>query len=377
MVAVGFSGAEEIVAGVALVTVVGGYWIAFARRGAQREHARWLAARRAREARLAAASAALDDPAFDPETIHDAASEIFALGRALAQTGDTDGALAARPDGRAISFWARTHARWMARRKFHDTHPSVELLRVVNRPGETEDRAVVRVRCRPHGSISGLDERWTLGRQSGQWVLLSAEGDPLAKPVLDEPLIASESEDFDRLREQTMSELAHADMVPLGTPLGDLTSGTAPIERQLLDLSNIDSRFDLELVAGAIAQLVETWEGATTGASEPLYRLASARAAEQLLHPVAGTNLFLQDAEIQSWKPTALDLAAEPPRLTISLVVSAVRYLTDSRTLAHRGGAPGVRHTIPVAWTLVATTSTRVPWHLETTSNPASEIPVA
>jgi hypothetical protein len=265
----------------------------------------------------------------------------------------------------------------MARRKFHDTHPSVELLRVVNRPGETEDRAVVRVRCRPHGSISGLDERWTLGRQSGQWVLLSAEGDPLAKPVLDEPLIASESEDFDRLREQTMSELAHADMVPLGTPLGDLTSGTAPIERQLLDLSNIDSRFDLELVAGAIAQLVETWEGATTGASEPLYRLASARAAEQLLHPVAGTNLFLQDAEIQSWKPTALDLAAEPPRLTISLVVSAVRYLTDSRTLAHRGGAPGVRHTIPVAWTLVATTSTRVPWHLETTSNPASEIPVA
>lgn len=360
----------------ALAAVLGGYWIALAKRGAQRERARLLAAHRARAAHSVAVSAALDEPAFDPEQIRAATSQIFVLAKDLAQHGDTRG-LAGRSDRSAISVWAQSHAGWLAQRKYHDSDPSIELLRIVNRSGEHEDRAIVRVRLRSHASTTGLDERWTLGRRSGQWTLLSADGDPLAKSLLDEPMIAGESDDLDRLREQSMAELAQADRAPPGARLSELTSPKAPVERQLLDLATVDGRFDPELVDSGVRQLVETWEEATTGSPQPLHHLATKSACHDLLHPVAGANLILQDAELQGWKPTALDLTVQPPRLEISLEIAAIRYLADSTTLEHRAGARDLRHTLSLTWTFTATTAVQVPWRLDSSSNPASDIPGA
>lgn len=190
------------------VVVVGGIgvsWVAVAVRQARHERAELRAHERAHRARGAALEAAEEDPIFSPEQIKQSVVDALTFSQALRQAADT-GDLEGRPDAHLIAAWSRSRGSWLGGALEVVGEPSVDLLQVVNRERESEDRVVarvrVKVRCRnPTRSVDGivgdvgarhhahLDERWTLGRQGNRWMLFSVDGDPLAGPVLTAPLV--------------------------------------------------------------------------------------------------------------------------------------------------------------------------------------------
>jgi hypothetical protein len=262
--------------------------------------------------------------------------------------------------------------------------PSIELLRVVNRDDEAEDRVVVRVRVRVHcrhpreGLVAtrriNLDERWTLGRSGSRWILLSMGGDPLAGPVLAAPLVRSRADDTERLREESLAELGDAQKVGDDVELGDLVDKDEPPALALLDLSILDGRFLPALIAAQLAHLLDAWEEAVSGSEAPFKERASTQARSALLRPGRGTHLVIQDVVLKSWEPTSLDLSRRPPAIEVTLEVDAIRYVANGRGRGRAGNEKEPRRMV-LQWCLELTDSARAPWRLITSNNPAESIP--
>ena len=255
---------------------------------------------------------------------------------------------------------------------------------MVNRNDEEEDRIVVRVRlgiyCKhPRLGTLGahhahLDERWTFGRSGSCWILLSVGGDPLAGPVLTVPLIPTPSYDTERLREDSLADLANAQKVGEDVSLSDLVSADGFPAFALLDLSVVDSRFLPALIAAELAHLLDVWEGAVTGSEAPLEALASADARAASLRPGRGSRLVVRDAVLKSWEPTRLDLSGHPPAIEVTLDVEAVRYVVRGDGSAVAGNKTDPRR-MALTWILQLTDSARAPWRLAFSNNPAEAIP--
>jgi hypothetical protein len=385
MLSVSLSTVEEIAAVAGVVAVGGIAWLSFVRDRFVRRRAELREHRRARRAEAAAVEASLEDEAFAPELVRSIVGEVLAFAEDVWR--EVEPRTARRVDAGVIRFWARSLVAWLGTDLRLVGEPSVDFLRVINRPGEAEDRVVLRVRLRVHraGRVAigeprtvVVDERWTLGRADGEWMLLSIDSDPLAPRVLAGGLIPAEWADRERLREQSLAELGSADAVGEDTDLSGLVSPDAPPAQQLLDLSQIDGRFDRELLYASISHLVEAWEEACTGSQGPLAAVASPDAVGVLLHPPGGdrgNRLVLRDAEVEGWEPTSVLLSSRPARVEIRVTVSAVRYMIASLSGAHVGGSVEIRHEMPLEWTLALSTSSTRPWRLMHTSNPAKEIP--
>jgi len=259
----------------------------------------------------------------------------------------------------------------------------VDVLHVVNRGTEEEDRVVVRmhvwVRCGfPlglffHTRHVPLDERWTLGRIDRQWAVLSMSGDPLSGPVLSAPLVPNPSFDTARLNEQSLAELADAQKVGKGVDLSALVSPDEPPALALPDLSVVDGRFAPALIGAELGHLLEAWEEAVTGSEAPLEALTSANARTALLHPDGSTRLILRDAVLRSWKPTRLDLSRRPPSIEVALEVDAIRYVVTSGGSYRGGEDTGVKR-MDLTWTLELTEEAQSPWRLADCNNPAEAI---
>jgi hypothetical protein len=343
-----------------------------------------------RIATAAAAEAAEDDPVFSPEEIRRSVGDLFAFGEALWRSGDVSG-LKNRPDAHLVKAWARSRESWIGGGLEAVGQPSIDLLRVVNRGDEAEDRVVARVRLdvhckrpRPLGDdVFGklvarrrvqLDERWTLGRSENKWMLLSVDGDPLAGPVLTAPLIPTRSHDAQRLREESLAELASAEKVAKDVRLSDLVTADEQPALALLDLSILDGRFLPALIAAALAHLLEAWEEASTGSETPLEKLASSNARASLLHPEGDKRLIVRDAVLKSWEPTGLALSRSPPAVDVALAVDAIRYVATAEGDYLAGNAQRSHH-IALTWVLELADSAQTPWRLATSSNPAKDIP--
>ena len=347
-----------LAAGVAIC--LGGMWggLAYQRtRRAQRER---LAGRRGRRAEWAALEASLDDPEFDPELIRDAV---------LAFLGTRRFVPAVRVTGR----------------------PRVTILRVVNRPGEAEDRAIVRVRCRvrvPRAPVTFLDmtplmdptrirvdERWTLGRAGDDWRVLSVEGDPLAAPVLKAPLIPDALADDARLREGALREVVAAD-AHAGPGLAD--ADASPMQ-QLLDLSLVDGRYLPALLEAELTHVVEAWEAASLGSATPLETVASALAVDVLLHPEwarreAG-RLEVQDAVLCRWEPRVVAADQEPPRVTVVVTVEATRRVRSEQDGSLVAGSVEARHAMTPEWVLELVRGGPLNWRLVSSTDPVADLP--
>jgi hypothetical protein len=370
----------------AAVVVLGGVatgWIAVVRSGVRRERAELKEHARAYRAHYAAVEAAEDNPNFSPQAIEQVVAQFVVLADALWRAGEC-AALDGCPDERLIRAWARSRESWLGSGLEVVGKPSIDLLRVVNRDDEDEDRVEIRVRIHVHcrhprvGLVATryvhLDERWTLGRRSNRWVLFSMGGDPLAGPVLTAPLVPNPSFDTERLREESLAELASAQKVGDDIALSGLVSADEPPALALLDLSLLDGRFDPELIATELAHLLEAWEEAVTGSEAPLEELATAHARTTLLRPRPGTRLVLRDAVLKSWEPTRLELARQPPAIEVALDVEAVRYVvTDSGS--HLAGEETDPRRMGLTWFLERTGSTGTPWLLASSNNPAEAIP--
>jgi hypothetical protein len=377
---------EEIVAGAVVVLVGGVGWAALAHERVRRRRVDRHARRRSWQAEQTAVEASLEDEAFAPEAIRSAVDGVLAFVSTV-WSDDESVALGDRSDAGSVYRWARSRAKLLGGGTWVVGRPVIDLLRIVNRPGQSEDRAVVRVRLPIHRSrghvhayplVRELDERWTFGRTQGRWELLSVGGDPLAPALLEGRQVPGEWADEDRLREQALGELADVETAGTRMVPADLVTGGSDARLQLLDLSNVDGRFTLALLGAAVGHLVDAWEEAATGSLEPLSRVASREACEQLLQPqgrASGMRMMLQDASLERWEPIAFDAKCEPPRVVVSVTVAAVRYVVSTASGEHLAGSTEFRRPIPLSWTLELSESHPVSWRLRASSNPAAEIP--
>jgi hypothetical protein len=272
---------------------------------------RLVALRRAPLGRRAATEAALDDPAFAPERIEASVSAI--LPRLLGDRGRLSG------------------------------RPRVDILSVINREGQDEDRVVVRVRAHVdrgpavplamrHGVI---DARWTLVHDGTHWRLATDSGDPLDPSLLSSTLIASPGDDVERLREASLQELT--DHPRRGGPgPGELVDADAPPPQQLKDLAVADERFEPMLIAAAVTHIVEAWEQSSSGSDAPLLAVATGAGAHALTFPRAGTGRRrVRDARAERWEVTRLDAAAVPPVVDVRVRVRAATGIDSDGHVRH------------------------------------------
>jgi hypothetical protein len=372
---------EEVI-GIAIAVVVFGVpvgaWMLIIARRASRERAALKEHARANRAHYAAVEAAEDDPIFSPDVVERAVLQVVRIAQTIWQTGDL-GALRVRPDSALVRAWALSRQAWLG----HDLQvlgkPAVDLIRVVNRGDQTEDRVITRVRvrllCKDPGLMLSeryfrLDERWTFGRSGGQWGLLSVDGDPLASPVLTAPLIPTPWSDTERLREESFADLANAQKVGPQVDLSALVSPDKPPALALPDLSVVDGRFAPGLIAAELAHLIEAWEEAVTGSEAPFAKLAGDEARAALLRPAPGARMVIRDAVLKSWAPSRLELSRRPPAVEVMLEVEAVRYVVGRR----RAGSDTDRHPMNLTWLLELTDATRAPWRLASSNDPAEAI---
>jgi hypothetical protein len=372
----------EAAVGVVLFGGLGAVWFSGIRGVARHERAVLREHARAARAHFAAVEAAEDNPTFAPEAIEQSVREIVGLAGSLWRRDRVESS--ERSDESLIDAWAQ---RWQSRLGGGleaAAQPTVDLLSVINRNDEEEDRVVVRVRVRIHckhpriGTLGAhhahTDERWTFGRRGNQLILLSVGGDPLAGPLLEAPLIPGPSSDTERLREDSLAELASAQRLDDNVVLSDLVGIDEPSNLALLDLSVIDSRFGPPLIVAELAHFLEAWEGAVVGSEAPFEEVASAEARAALLRPSRGTRLVVRDAVLKSWETTGLDLSRRPPAIEVSLNVEAVRYVVSDNGSPVAGNHTDARK-MELKWTLELTDSVESPWRLVTSNNPAEAIP--
>lgn len=237
----------------------------------------------------------------------------------------------------------------------------VDILSVVNRARDTEDRVVVRVRAhvdggRPAGGTE-IHERWTLVRHGARWRLATASGDPLSASLLSSPLVTSAQDDDARLREASLQELTSSRRGGPGP--GELTDDDVPPPHQLRDLSVADERFEPMLIEAALTHIVEAWEQSSDGSDAPLLAVATGAGAHALTFPTPGHGRRrMHDARVQRWEVTGVDASARPPRVEVRVRVSAAVSESESDQ-GHAGH-------LDLAWMLALdeTTHTRPRWRL-------------
>jgi hypothetical protein len=332
---------------------------------------------------MVATDASLDAEAFDPIQIFDAVDGLLHVVTEIWAGGPGS------PHGRAslIERWARSVAADLGGEP-RLIRSRVQLLSVINRRGELEDRIALRVRLRvalPKGvprslgdprSLS-LDVRWTLARVGRGWRLLTIDHAARTDQALANSLIPGAWADEDRLREEALGELADADAVLGPVHLRELVRAYTSVAQQLSEITQVDRRFDSDLLDARLKRIVETWEGACTGSPDLLSDVAAEGAIQMLLHGPERPDplrLILHDATIDDWKPVALELSAAP-QIRIVVTVSAVRYVLWDRTGAWATGDSQTRHEMTMDWTLTLHRGADARWQLTSTSSPLASKP--
>jgi hypothetical protein len=136
----------EAAVGVALFGGLGTFWLSGIRGVARHERSVLKEHAHAARANLAAVEAAEDDPIFSPEAIEQSVREAVALADDIWRGEPIESP--ERPDERLIRTWARLWQSRLGSGLVATAQPSVDLLSVVNRNDEEEDRIVMRVRFR-------------------------------------------------------------------------------------------------------------------------------------------------------------------------------------------------------------------------------------
>lgn len=362
---------EQVAEGSAFLAVLGAGWALAARDGIRRSLNERRAAARSRRAERAAVEATLEEDAFAPERIRAAVSEILTAAESRWRYWGGDRLSQDRADGAAIAGWVAAHG--LAGAIHVDGEPRVDLLRIVNRDGEQDDRVDVRVRVHleldvrrhwvdPHTIV--LDERWTLGRRGPGWELLDGRGDRFADPVLSRPLIPAEWADEDRIREQVFTELADEGRPEAG-PVG--LGGTAGSPRaRLLDLAVVDARFSPGLIDATVRHLLDAWEQETLAPAGRLSEITTPQACEHLLrgdNSDQSLRLAVRDIELAGWEPVAVAPDAIPPFVNVHVRISAIRYMTAIDGLIVEGTAVR-RHQIELEWVLELAECHAARWRL-------------
>ena len=314
--------------------------------GAERRvQLRVLTRMRARRAERVAVAASVDDPAFSPEAIRASVTEMLDAAQAV-WAGREEREHRERRDIQLLRGWANSHRRQLGAALRIAGRPKVDIVSVVNREDQTEDRAIVRLHLRVHrdpkasGNEPGdqtifaqrivpVEERWTLVRRRDRWLLASVSGDPISDELMTSPLIASPVEDDERVRETALREIAGRQAVP-ASELRDATDPELPAPQQLRELSTLDDRFSPQLIEAELRHLVEAWEAHTDGSGWPLKHMASVKAIRALIHPGNGAvHRMIRDARLVDWKVIEIDLESGPPHMRVWVQIEAAVFASD------------------------------------------------
>jgi hypothetical protein len=339
----------------------------------QRAQLRALAWLRVRRAEQAALEASVDDPEYSPEIIRAEVTRMIAAIDEIWRTGAVEG----RRDGPLLKAWATSREQSLRCALRVAGRSRIDILRVINRESDAEDRVIVRVRVHVRrdrrrrlepGETPGvpaiggltLDERWTLSQRSGEWYLSSVAGDPLAGPVLSAPLITSPVHDDQRLREASLRELAERHEEPRYSA-AELVDRDAPAALALLDLSLADDRFSPMLLGATVAHIVEAWEEASDD-PRPLESVTSEHGINQLLHPHdPESTTLIRDATVKHWSVLELYPDHVPPAVLVRVSLRAARYrVADGRSF----GDDRKRRDCEVDWELELEGGKQPRWRL-------------
>ncbi len=353
----------------------------------QGKAARRRTSERERRVELAAAEAAEDDSAFAPATVKRSATNLFMSIQAAWNANDrrrlsqlVAPSLLAEWNLRLDDFERRG---WRNRTQVMG-EPKVDYVGITNRGSDEHDRVVVRIEATLRDYVEDRNgnhlkrvgrlsettrvrEFWTLEKRGGRWILNSIEQGGEGDHALADKLVATPWSDAQALRDEALTEQAVQDAPPDEVKPADLAdldfSGSA--RAAALDLSLADGRFSPDVLEVAARRAVAAWKEAVDGDDRQLRAVATADAAERLLHPAgSGSRLVVRGPRIKQITITGLDAAAEPATMTIAVEMTGRRYLEDRRTTTILSGSRTHRTTFTEHWRLALTADGRQPWRI-------------
>jgi predicted lipid-binding transport protein (Tim44 family) len=358
---------------------------------------------RERRVQTAAAVAAEDDVAFDSDTVHAQAAQLFLDIQAAWDAGD-------RKRLQQLvgpELWAEWKRRLddFASKGWHNRvqplgPPKVEYVGLHNAADASDDRVVVllEAKVRDYVETSGgarimhrgnssdvIDayEYWTLAKRieegSGdpRWIVVSIEQRAEGEHELQEEIIATPDSDEAAMHDEALVEGASAEAVPEGTKIAEVADldfqGDARAAAN--DLSLADGRFAPDILEVAARRAVEAWAEAIDGDRGDLAAIADPQVVQELLHPgdpSGKTRLVVRGPKVEQIRIAALDAAAEPPTMAVEVHLSGRRYIEDRDTTAVVSGSPTSHSRFTEHWTMGLSADKQQPWRIVAVGAPVS-----
>ena len=357
---------------------------------------------RERERRIetAAAVAAEDDAAFDTDTVHKQAAQLWLDIQSAWNTGDR-GRLQRLVGPELWAEWSRRLDDFERRGWRNHVKPlgppRVEYVGLHNAADPADDRVVVVIEAKAEdyvetstgeimthtGSNSAVIdafEYWTLAKRetSGEvrWILESIEQEREGEHELTDEFVATPEDDERAMRDQALVEGAAAEAVPEGTKIAEVADldfeGDARAAAN--DLSLADARFAPDILEVAARRAVGAWAQAIDGNRDDLEQIADRGVVQELLHPgdpSGKTRLVVRGPRIREIRIAALDAKSEPPTMQLEVQIEGRRYIEDRDTTAVVSGDAERQSRFAEQWTMGLSDDKEQPWRIISVGTPA------
>ena len=363
---------------------------------ARRHHIR----ERERRVQTAAAVAAEDDAAFDTDTVHAQAAQLWLDIQSAWNTSDRQ-RLQQLVGPELWAEWSRRlddfdRKGWRNRVEPLGA-PRVEYVGLHNAADPADDRVVVVIEAKARdyvetstgqvmthtGSSSAVVdafEYWTLAKREldGElrWIVESIEQEKEGEHELTEEIVATPEDDEGAMRDEALVEGAAAEAVPEGTKIAEVADldfeGDARAAAN--DLSLADARFAPDILEVAARRAVGAWAQAIDGDRGDLEAIADRGVVQELLHPgdpSGKTRLVVRGPRIREIRIAALDAKSEPPTMQLEVHIEGRRYIEDRDTTAVVSGNPSNQSRFTEQWTMGLSDDKDQPWRIISVGTPA------
>jgi predicted lipid-binding transport protein (Tim44 family) len=394
------SGGVVAVIVIAIIVIVIGSWL-YARMLvlARRHHIH----EREKRVRTASAVAAEDDAAFDSDTVHAQAAQLFM---------DIQSAWDAQDRKRlremvGPELWVEWKRRLddFDRKGWHNRvqplgPPKITYVGLHNAADPNDDRVVVIVEARVRdyvetsygrhithqGSSSEIinaSEYWTLGKHEVpgtdgeyRWILISIQQAKEGDHELSEEMVVTPDADETAMRDEALVEGAAEDAVPEGVKIAEVADldyeGDARAAAN--DLSLADGRFAPDILEVAARRAVGAWAQAIDGDRGDLEAIADHGVVGELLHPgdpSGKTRLVVRGPRVREIRIMKLDAQSEPPSMQLEVKLEGRRYIEDRDTTAIVSGSQSNPRQFTEHWTMGLTDDKEQPWRIIAVGAPA------
>jgi predicted lipid-binding transport protein (Tim44 family) len=357
---------------------------------------------RERRVEAAAAVAAEEDPAFDSDTVHSQAAQLFLDIQKAWNAGDRE-RLQQLVGPELWTEWKRRlddfDRKGWRNRVEPVAPPKVEYVGLHHAADAAEDRVVVLIEARVRDFVetsygqqltrrdTGSDvtdavEYWTLAKRAedgsdgnARWIVVSIEQPDEGEHELSDEIVAMPEYDETTMRDEALVEGAAAEAVPAGTRIAEVADldfeGSARAAAN--DLSLADGRFAPDILEVAARRAVGAWAQAIDGDHTELEAIADPQVVQELLHPgdpSGKTRLVVRGPRVKEIQIAKLDAGADPPTMQLEVELEGSRYIEDRDTTAVVAGDPTSRARFTEHWTMGLSGDKEQPWRIVAVGSP-------